>query len=204
MCDFGVSEGIMAALTVASTATTYYVSSTQAANQANYENQMYSAQAKSSLANYDQQTTVANERLLQNNAAASQEQFNNSVQYAQAGGHALTAAGEAGVGGNSVDALYNDFQQISARNADAISLNQQWQQNQTLEEEKSLRAGAQSRINMSLPQPVNYPSALGSVLQGATSLYNQYDRFQYQTRQGIYDPNQNRPRNPYGSLGISS
>lgn len=189
MCDFGISESIMIGLSVASAAASAAAAQQQAAAQQKYQNDMYQQAAQSARDNFVQQSGVAGARMSQNAQGAGAAEFQTQANLAQAVGHAQASAAEAGVGGNSVSALFNDFSNIAAQNNDATQTNLRFQNEQLVQDMRSLRSQNQSRINQATPGPVQFPSWLGVGLGTASSLYNQYDAHQQRMQYGMYSPN---------------
>jgi hypothetical protein len=199
MCDFGVSEGIMAALSVASAATSYAVSQQQANAQAHYQNQMSEMAGQSAHENFNQQTGVAGYRMQQNAMAAGQQDYQNELAAAGAIGHAQAAAAEAGVGGNAVSELFDSFHQIAAMNRDTTQTNLAFQNEQIVQSERAMRSQAQSQINNRIPGPVQYPSLAGSLLTAGTGVYSAWNDYSKQTQTNFYDPSRyTKPSNPGG------
>lgn len=185
-------------LSAGSTAAGYLGQSQQANANANYQNQMYAQTGKNALANYDQQTGVAGTRLIQQAAAMQQQGMDQNRQMMQAQGHAAAAAGEAGVAGNSVNALMNDFSSVASSNIDTLRTNQQYSVNQMGQDEKAMRANAQNQIAQAAPQPVQRPSLLGSLMEIAGGAYKAKDGLDYMRQQGIYNKSDRASTLSYG------
>lgn len=178
----------MLALSVAGTAASFAAQQQQASAQSSYENKQYAATGQAALTNYNQQTGAQGGRLIQNDAQAAQAQYQNAVNGMQARAHANTSAVEAGVGGNSVQDLLNDFTRVEATNADTIRTNNQWATQQSTQDERALQSQAQNRITAALPAPVQYPSIAGSLVQMGASSLSAYDTYQQRDMQGVYNP----------------
>lgn len=193
MCDFGISAAAMMAAASAATAVAGTVVSAQAAQhqafaQASYQNDMYEQTGKAAQANYIQQMGVENDRLEQANQAYSQQSLANRLQGAQAVAHASAASDAAGVGGRSVQDLYQDFGAIQARNQDSLNINQSFGQMQAMQEEKAMAANAKNHIAGAMPGPINYPNSFGVALSAFGSAANAGDTYMKNNNMGSYNP----------------
>lgn len=167
-----------------------YMGEKQAAeDQQKYQNKVYSQTAKAATENYLHTLDSLNTRFTQDTSAASETAQQNAVAGAQARGTAATAAGEAGVEGNSVQLLLHDFSRIEATNNANLYSNLLMEQQQMAEEAKSARAQAQSQVAQAAPSPVHQPSFLGAALQIGTTAFDTLDKFQQQKRSNVYDAN---------------
>lgn len=86
-------------------------------------------------------------RMVQEEAAASLEKQNLEAEGLAARSRANVAAGEAGVQGISVDALINDYYGQQGRHETALNQNQQMQRGYLMAEMDATQAQAVSRIN---------------------------------------------------------
>lgn len=179
----------MGGLQVAQTVTGYLGQKQEADAQQKYQNKVYGETAKAATENYLRTVNSLNTRFQQDTAASSEAAMQNSVQAAQARGTATTAAGEAGVEGNSVQLMLHDFSRIEASNNSNLYTNLQMEQQQIGDEMRSARAQAQSQIAQAAPSPVHQPSLLGAALQIGTTAFDTVDRIHQVQRTGVYDPN---------------
>lgn len=115
----------------------------------------------------------------QEDAASASDQLQQAQREAiQARSSAFTAAGEAGISGNSVDALMRDFtaRELNFRSNTATNLKSR--SGQIDREMLSVQAGAQSQVNQA-KTPVAKPSLLGAGLQLGGSALDTYSKYLY-------------------------
>lgn len=116
-----------------------------------------------------------NIRELEESIAASETTFDSSLEAQAAASTAAVAAGEAGVSGNSVDALLADFKAQQARRKDRINQNLGLNLAQLERQKQGIRANARSRINSFRQVRVNKPSVLAPLTQIGASVITGLD-----------------------------
>lgn len=165
-----------------STAGTLYSTSQQQSNadaQAKYQEQVYKANAdianRAAIQNY----AALNQREIEQRAAAAQAIGQVSAQAKQAAGTARVAAGEAGVGGVSVDALLGDFERQQLAYTSSTLRNEKFAALQLASEKDAIHSQTEGRILSALPQPVQKPDFFGAALRIGTDLLGGYGDMTY-------------------------
>lgn len=187
---------ISVVLSIASAAVSYMQQ--QQAAEANARNQKAQMDAQdaaikenAALANraYMEKSKALQDRQSEMDAAAVAEEQDVSLQAAQARSTAVTAAGEAGVSGLSVNALLDDYTGQEARFRFQSRTNLEGQRSQTERELEGAQMEGQGRVQSMKPyqlQPVQYPSLLGAGLRigaAAAQGYRSYSKDRPQTPQ---------------------
>jgi hypothetical protein len=185
----------MGALAIGTTVASTAAQARAAKDAAKYQNRQYSAVADHAQQNYLQQLNTLQNRVQQENAASSQIALQNRVAADHAVASTAVAAGEAGIQGNTVNLLFDDFRRTEAENAANIQTNVNWFQRQAQEEALALRAQAQGHISAAMPQPIRGPSSLATALQIGTQAFEAYDFGMRTTQSGPYNPNNSQPGN---------
>lgn len=184
---------IASAASSAAAAGAQYAAQAQDAKAAGkFQNSQYSQTASIAMENYLRTIDVTNVRNQQETAAASQQAIENANESRSAQSTAMTSAAEAGVTGNSVAALLNDFAFHEAANNQTVYQNLQMQREQSDEYLKAARAEAYGQIASATPRRVRGPSSLGLGLQFGGIALNTFDQYQARTGKGPYDPNNRR------------
>lgn len=116
-------------------------------------------------------------------SSASDQQQQVQREALQARARAVTAAGEAGVSGNSIDMLLRDFAAREMNYTSNITENVKRRSDQTDREMLSARAGAQSQVNMAR-SPIEKPSLLDAGLRIAGSALGAYSQYLYIPKKG--------------------
>ena len=117
------------------------------------------------LENYKIQTGQAYRRLEQERMAAAQEISDVARASRRAQSTAIVSAGEAGVGGKSVDAMLDDFERQELFYAENVRTNLGFTEANVQDQLESIRVGTQGRIE-DLQSRVNQrPSFLGAALR---------------------------------------
>lgn len=191
MCGPGtiaaIATGITAVASIGSGITTYIGQASAAAAQQQAQNRMAQARYQQmvqarQLAEQSQQQESAqlNIRRQQEEVATANQIQNNQIQARQARARARVSAGESGVSGLSIEALYNDFYTQQALNDDAALQNLQFRQQQLDVEQEGIRTRLTGQLNQLTPtvsQPIQGPSLLATGLNAVgdvSSAYNQY------------------------------
>lgn len=179
MCDGGFSAATMFAVSSAmsvATATASIVGQTQAAHA---QKQQAQAQAESikraTINNYDQ-LQLQREQERQN---ATEKAAQVAQQGIQARSSALTAAGEAGVSGLSVEALLGDLQRQELEYTGAVQTNYKRRSAQIDAEMNGVQTTGQSQIN-SIPVPRNI-DFVSPILNSAFKITGAYQDYAKQT-----------------------
>jgi hypothetical protein len=142
-----------------------YAQASQAADRQNQYYEMNKAEANRALVNsYAGQQN----RMIQERNAASQKKFETSIEATKARATAVTAAGEAGVGGLSVDALLGDYMARESRGVDAIDQNFAMSADAIRSDMEGSQGQANARIN-SVQQAAG-PSFLDAAVRVAGSV----------------------------------
>jgi hypothetical protein len=157
-----------------------------AAAQGKYQNQLYGDTARIAINNYTQGISAIQLRQQQETAAAGDQSMQNSVNGLQAQSRAAVSAGEAGVEGNSVHSLLNDFARQEAFNNMNLHTNLVNQQQQGYQDMLAQQAQAQSQISGATPRPVQTPSPLALGLNIAGTAFSGLDNFMYRSHSGPY------------------
>ena len=168
MCD----PVTMAVLTVAQGVSEYEQGVAQAqADQARFDaNRLAANDAR------DLKIQSLNQRMIQEGEAAAEEKMRLGIQALEGEGAALVAAGEAGVSGNSVDLLLQDYTAQKLRGVTTINRNLENVEKQIELEKRGASAEALNRTN-SLQQGVmpNFLAAAVGTAANATAAYNAAD-----------------------------
>lgn len=169
MCDIGT------ALFLASTAATAasVVGQQQQANaQVQFQEELGISQNKQAAI----QSTVVRDRQAQEREIKGRESFKAKLEADAAKATAVTAAGEAGVNGNSVDALLQEFGLQEARFQESLLRQEQFDDANAESEIEAIRSGASS-FNTQLSRPVAQPNYIGAALRiGTDALQLRQDR----------------------------
>ncbi len=189
MCDpFSITT---LALSAAASAAQYKAQSDQAQAQAKYQNTVALQSGQIAQKNYLQQTGAAGAEIMQGSQQVSQQIATNQTRGLQAASTAQAAAADAGVGGNSVDELLQDFRRQEAEASDTLRQNNSFNVSQIQSQEAGLQAQAQGRIASSRPGPITGPSSLALGLSLAGSGFSSYNQSLRINQRGPYDPSGN-------------
>jgi hypothetical protein len=142
--------------------------------QADAQNEAYAANALSAQAAARGQFEDLNLRRNQTKLGADQNLFDKSIEALQKRSTAVTAAGESGVTGLSVDALVGSLFAQEGRNADRIGGQYAADVANIETQMRDASANAQRRIN-SMQQAAD-PSPLPFIIQGASGAVNAYSK----------------------------
>jgi hypothetical protein len=177
--------GVVIAL--ASTAYSLYAQSQNAAEQNKYQKKLAENRDEQIAENYALSIRSANAqyrslqaREQQERDAAAQKLQLGAVEGARARSQALTAAGEAGVSGLSVNALLNDFMSQESRQREAIKSNLAGSTDQLRSEMEGVQAQAAGRIASISPyvkQPVESPNYFGGAMRVGGSALDAYTKY---------------------------
>lgn len=182
---------ISLALSVAAAAASYVAQQQASENQARSQKQMVEAQNEtirqnSALANaaYINDTKQLQNRQAEEAAAAAAREHGVQIEAEKTRSTAVTAAGEAGVSGLSVNALLTDYtrQEVDYRFQSQTQL-----ENQRMQTEAELRGSelqAQGRVDSVRPymaQPVSYPSLMGAALRVGADSFSAYNSYTTKT-----------------------
>lgn len=158
----------MTALTIAKGVAGFMQSSSDAADQ----QALYNANRQRAIQARNLKIQSLNERLIQENEAIASQKFQLAVAALKQREKLVVAAGEAGVSGNSVDALYNDFVAQEERGKTVLSQNAEAMERQMALQRRGADAEAESRINsIRQGQQPSFMSAALSTTASATASY---------------------------------
>eukprot|EP01037_Dinobryon_pediforme_P020249 gene20249-20821_t len=141
------------------------------------QQQQYAQNKASAITAFQDKQVALNTRLSQEQTTAATETENVNLQAQRAESTAITAAGESGVSGMSVDALVGDIEGRTGRYADNVKTNLDWTNSQIADEKKATSSQAVDRINSVNPGVA--PSFLDAGLRIGTAAVNansQYNR----------------------------
>jgi len=163
------------AITAATTATTFLAQSAQANASAQYAQQAAANANESAREQY----YLNNLRLQQEQEAGSQQIQQKQRDALKAAATAKTAAGEAGVGGISVDALLADYYRTESQYRESVRTNIDNVGQQVFAQNKGIFAQTKDRINSAASSITPQPSIFGaglSIAGGALSAYDTYNQ----------------------------
>jgi len=156
-----------------------YMQGTQAANaMEDYQKRLH--QRNTEIANRDanRQLAALGTRMIQEQAAATQAIDEVGRQAERAAATTRLAAGEAGVSGGSLEAVLQDFKAQELRAQTTTIRNLAFSQAQFAAEGEGVVLQQEGKILSSLPQPVEKPNFLNTVLKiGAQSAGTLYGNF---------------------------
>ncbi len=130
------------------------------------DQQRAAANTKAANAAYLSDTRQLNLQQREYEEAEAQRSFDADLQAARDTSKAMTAAGESGVSGLSVDALMNDILRQNLFDDNKANSNLNMGKAQIAQEKEGAKAGRQSRINQ-----VPYPSFASTALQIGGGMY---------------------------------
>jgi hypothetical protein len=158
-----------------------YQGQVQAANE---QNRMYAENAARANQSARDQMFQTQQRMLQEQASAANEKIDVQREARAAKATAMTAAGESGVSGLSVDALLAEFDGRQAEYEDRIDQNTEWTMTQLNNEMKGIRSNAEDRINsvQRAAKPSFFDAGLRIAGVGLDS-YNAYSNRQFKLQQ---------------------
>lgn len=174
MCEplsAGTMFAISTAVAAAGAGLSYMGQQAQASAQADANAAQAESVRKATINQYDQLQLQQQ----QDRENAAQKLTETSRQAAQARATAITAAGEAGVAGLSVNALLDDITRQEMEFTDSVKHNQQRRDQQIRQEMVGVEASGQSRIN-SLPTP-QQPSFAEALLRTGSGAFDSYSRY---------------------------
>jgi len=120
----------------------------------------------------DMKIQALNARAIQESERVAGAKLENAIKALEVSEAKVVAAGEAGVSGNSVDALYNDFVAQEERGKTVLSQNAEAMERQMALQRRGADAEAESRINsIRQGQQPSFMSAALSTAASATASY---------------------------------
>jgi hypothetical protein len=143
---------------------------------ANEQNRMYAENAARANQRARDQMFQTQQRMLQEQASTANEKIDVQREARAAKATAMTAAGESGVSGLSVDALLAEFDGRQAEYEDRIDQNTEWTLTQLNNEMKGIRSNAEDRINS--VQRAAKPSFFDAGLRIAGAGLNSYNSYE--------------------------
>lgn len=159
---------VMAALAVGQAAAGY----AGASQAADAQNEAYTANAREAQRAATVSYTNLGIRRNQTLESANQQTFQSEIEALKARSTAATAAGEAGVGGQSVTDIVNDLFAQQGRRRQNISTQFEMDSRQIQTEMDNTQGQSQQRINS--VQRANPPSPLSYIIQGASGIASAY------------------------------
>ena len=144
----------------------------EAKKEADQQQAYYNANRQRAAQARDLKIQSLNQRLIQENEAIASQKMQLEIQELKKKGALTVAAGEAGVAGSSVDALYNDFTAQALRGKTVLSQQADAIEKQITLEKRGADAEAQNRIN-SVRQG-EQPSFLAHAVGGAAKATGTY------------------------------
>jgi hypothetical protein len=153
------------AISAASAGASFISAQQQAAAQAEAQAEHQERTAENARVAFLNSAATENARIEEERAATSQDIFETGIQAKKARATAVTAAGEAGVSGISVDALLREFSATESRHNEAVRQNLAFSEAQSARNIEAARTGAKSAINRARPQPVSRPNFFGAALR---------------------------------------
>lgn len=186
MCDLFSAALATSVVVGGASATAGYVGQSQAARRnQRYANDRYNEVSRSAMESYRFTVNQLTLRQSQEEEAAIQQGTSNAIQGRRAQSSVIAGAGGAGVSGNSVDALLDEFNFIESTNASTINRNLRWKNAEIDSQKFAAGTNAQSQINSATPQQFQNPSALALMLQlGAIGTQGLLDYSRYQPNRG--------------------
>lgn len=146
----------------------------EAKKQADQQQAYYNANRQRAAQARDLKIQSLNQRLIQENEAIASQKMQLEIQELKKKGALTVAAGEAGVSGSSVDALYNDFTAQALRGKTVLSQQADAIEKQITLEKRGADAQAQNRINSVRQgeQPSFLAHAVGGAAKAGGSYYS--------------------------------
>lgn len=186
MCEPTTIAALGLVMSAASAGVGYYGQRQAAEAQQDYQDRMYSETAKQAYEAYSHNLRQIANRTEQERAAMMDRTTDNAIEGMSARASTRVAMGEAGVAGNTVEALLLDFERQEAINKLQLETNFGWLSQQAEEDKKGAAAQAQARVSGATPGPVAMPSALAAGLSIAGSSLNTFDTIAYRNQWGGY------------------
>lgn len=115
---------------------------------------------------------------LQQAAGAAQDITERSREAVLARSTVVASAANAGVSGNSVEAILDDFSAQEGRYNAAVRLNQIYAEEQGRADRESIRLGHDGRLVSAAPDPVQKPNFATAAFSTFTSVYNASPKLQ--------------------------
>jgi hypothetical protein len=137
---------------------------------ADEQNRLYRQNQMNAIAAFQDKQVQMNYRATQEQEAAAAQKFDNNLKARAARSTNIVAAGEAGVQGNSVEALQNDIAQREARFNDSVNTNTEWTMADIAQSKKQQGYEALDRINS--VRKAQQPSFAGALLKIGSSAVN--------------------------------
>lgn len=134
-----------------------------AVDAANAQNARYRQNVQNARVAFEDETRATNRRIGQEQDAAAQEKFNKQIEALEKSGEVQVSAGEAGVAGNSVRALFNDVERRKAMAQGTIARNTDMKVAQLNDQKQASVNTFMNRVNS--VQKAKAPST-GDALQG--------------------------------------
>lgn len=145
---------------------------------ARYQNDSVHAANETAVADFQQKTAASQAATLQTDAQATDKMNQNNIALAKAKATARLGASEGGVEGNSVDALYADFDRQNGEYNQSVTENNHASRAQASYAASGMRSQGQSFLNGFNFAPIQKPDYLGAGANLAGAGMTAYDRYQ--------------------------
>lgn len=178
MCNVVTILAATAAITGVASAGMSYIQAQQTANvQEKVYQQQYTQNAQSAQKAAVQNYAAIDQRIVQEQTAASKEVEQSVIEARKAAATTRVAAGEAGISGLSVDALLGDIYGASARHADEVNQQTEWTVQQLQREKEGIASNTQDRINSVQSPVISRPNFLDLGLRIGSTAVDSYSTY---------------------------
>lgn len=169
-------------LTLAVSAASSVAGFAQQSQQADQQHQLYEENRRNAIQAFQDKQVATNNRMVQEQEAAAGTKFDASLKANAAKATAITAAGESGVSGLSIEGLLGDFSARTDRFNDRVDNNLDWTLAQLQSEKKGQAATTANQINS--VRDADKPSFLDAGLRIAGAGLNSYASAQKNIKAG--------------------
>lgn len=156
------------------------IGAVQSVMQYSAQSSMYKQNAENAKKAFITQNKQENIRLIQEQEATSKQQFDNALKAREARATANVAASEAGVTGNSVDALMYDFYGREDRAAADMQSNLDWTVAQGQMDKEGFQAQYNDRI--ASVQPPSFADAMLRIASSGLNAMTTYNKATYKNK----------------------
>ena len=166
------------AIALAGTAATVYGQEKQSRDTARYQNDSVHAANATATSDFQLKNAASQAGTIQGDTQANEKKTQNNLALAKAKATARLGAAEGGVEGNSVDALYADFDRQNGEYNSSVDANNTANRAQTSYANAGARSQGQSFLNGFNFAPIQGPDYFGAGANLAGAGMNVYDRYQ--------------------------
>lgn len=166
------------AIAAAGTTATIVGQQQQARDTARYQNDSVHAANETAISDFQLKNAASQAGIMQGDAQATEKKNQNNIALAKAKATARLGATEGGVEGNSVDALYADFDRQNGEYNSSVDANNTASRAQTSYANAGQRSQGQSFLNGFNFAPIQGPDYFGAGANMANAGMNAYDRYQ--------------------------